>query len=314
MLHLGTPTMTDHLKILVIYFTQTGQLKAIVDNVLAPLQGKADIKYEEIVPVKPFPFPWSKQQFYDCMPECVLHRPGPIQPVKTSADEHFDLVVLAYQPWFLSPSQPVTAFLQSEAGKSLLKGKNVMTIVGARNMWLNPQERVKQYLADAGANLVGNVVLVDKHNNLVSVLTVFRWAFKGQKEASGLLPEAGVSQADIKAATRFGEPIYKALSQKSWNTLQNDLLSLNAVEINPGLVVLEAKAQKPFRFWAKYISEKGGPGDPARQGRILMYRTLLILGIFTLTPISAISAKLAVVFRKKELEQEVEYHKSVSLR
>ncbi|UYQ91832.1 hypothetical protein MKQ68_17235 [Chitinophaga horti] len=306
--------MTDNPKILVIYFTQTGQLKAIIDRVLAPLQGKADIRFEQIVPVAPFPFPWTKQQFYDAMPECVLHRPRAIEPLKTSADEHFDLVVLAYQPWFLSPSQPVTAFLQSEAGKRLLKGKNVLTLVGARNMWLNPQERVKQYLKDAGANLVGNVVLVDKHNNLVSVLTVFRWAFKGQKEASGLLPEAGVSSADIQAASRFGEPIARALVTKDWSSLQPALLKLGAVEINPGLVVLEARAQKPFRFWAGYIAEKGGPGAAERQGRIKMYRTLLILGIFTLTPISAISAKFAVIFKKKELEDEVEYHKGVSLR
>ncbi|MCK7557349.1 DUF2807 domain-containing protein [Chitinophaga sedimenti] len=138
LLHLGTPTMTDHPKILVIYFTQTGQLKAIIDNVLAPLQGKADITFEEIVPVTPFPFPWSKQAFYDAMPECVLHRPRAVQPMKVRADEHFDLVIFAYQPWFLSPSQPITAFLQSEDGKRLLRGKNVITLVGARNMWLNP--------------------------------------------------------------------------------------------------------------------------------------------------------------------------------
>jgi hypothetical protein len=314
LLHLGTPTMTDHPKILVIYFTQTGQLKAIIDNVLAPLQGKADITFEEIVPVTPFPFPWSKQAFYDAMPECVLHRPSAVKPMKVRADEHFDLVIFAYQPWFLSPSQPITAFLQSEDGKRLLRGKNVITLVGARNMWLNPQERVKQYLHEAGANLVGNVVLVDKHNNLVSVLTVFRWAFKGQKEASGMLPEAGVSSSDIKAATRFGEPIGQALAQNQWNSLQPTLLKLGAVEINPNLVALEARAQKPFRFWAKYIAEKGGPGAPERQGRIKMYRTLLILGIFTLTPITAISAKLAVLFNRKKLEEEVEYHKGVSLR
>lgn len=306
--------MTDNPKILVIYFTQTGQLKSIIDNVLAPLQGKADIKYEEIVPVTPFPFPWSKQAFYDAMPECVLGNPGPIHPIKTNPDEHFDLVILAYQPWFLSPSQPTAAFLQSEAGKRLLKGKQVITLVGARNMWLNPQEKVKQYLAAAGANLVGNMVLVDKHSNIVSVLTVFRWAFKGQKEAGGLLPEAGVSQADIKAAVRFGEPILEALQQKNWSGLHPKLLALDAVAIQPGLVALEERALPPFRFWAGFISEKGGPGAPERQGRLRMYRTLLILGIFTLTPVTAISARLALIFQRKKLEREVEYHKGISLR
>lgn len=98
-------------KILVVYFTQTGQLRRIIDHVVAPLEGKATVVYEEIVPVQPFPFPWSKQEFFDAMPETVLGKPRNIMPLKVNPDEHFDLVIMAYQPWFLSPSQPVAAFL-----------------------------------------------------------------------------------------------------------------------------------------------------------------------------------------------------------
>ena len=53
------------------------------------------------------------------------------------ADEQFDLVILAYQVWYLAPSGPITAFLKSEAGRRLLHGRPVVTVIACRNMWLH---------------------------------------------------------------------------------------------------------------------------------------------------------------------------------
>ncbi|KAA2240434.1 dialkylresorcinol condensing enzyme [Chitinophaga agrisoli] len=301
-------------KILVIYYTQTGQLKRIIDMVTTPLQQEADIVFEEIVPVQPFTFPWDKQQFYDTMPETVLGRPRAIQPLKVSPDEHFDLVILAYQPWFLSPSQPTAAFLQSEGAARLLKGKKVLTLIGARNMWLNAQERVKTHLRDIGATLVGNIALVDTSSNLISVMTVLRWQFKGLKEATRYLPPAGVQEKEIQASPRFAAPIARALQQGSWEQLHPQLLELEAVTLKPNLVVLEDRGIRAFRYWSKFISAKGGPGAPERQGRVSMYRGLLLLGIFVLTPITKISAMLTLWLKRQQLMKEVTYFKGIGLR
>lgn len=306
--------MNERPKVLVVYFTQTGQLKRIIDHVLAPLEGKVDITFEQLVPVTPFPFPWGKQQFYDTMPETVKGIPRAIEPIKTDPNQHFDLVLLAYQPWFLSPSQPTAAFLQSEAGKRLLKGKKVVTLLGSRNMWLNAQEKVKQYLTAAGANLVGNIVLVDKSPNLISLITVLRWAFKGKKEATKYLPQAGVQENEILTSDRFAAPIEQALTNRTWEQLHPQLLSLNAVELLPNLVVLESRGIKAFRFWANFISAKGGPGAATRQGRVSMYRGLLLVGIFVLTPITLISSIFQLNFRRGKLTQEVDYYKGITLR
>ncbi|RFS24647.1 dialkylrecorsinol condensing enzyme [Chitinophaga silvatica] len=306
--------MNERPKVLVVYFTQTGQLKRIIDHVLAPLEGKADITFEQLVPVTPFPFPWGKQQFYDTMPESVRGVPRAIEPIKVDPNTHFDLVILAYQPWFLSPSQPTAAFLQSEAGKQLLKGKKVITLLGSRNMWLNAQEKVKQYLHQAGAQLVGNIVLVDKSPNLVSLITVLRWAFKGKKEATKYLPQAGVQENEILTSNRFAAPIENALTRQQWDTLHPQLLELNSVELLPNLVILENRGIKAFRYWAKFISEKGGPGASSRQGRVTMYRSLLLPGIVVLSPITFVSSVYQLNFRKKQLTQEVEYYKGIALR
>jgi hypothetical protein len=306
--------MNERPKILVVYYTQTGQLKRIIDHVLAPLEGKADITFEQLVPVTPFPFPWGKQQFYDTMPETIQSTPRAIQPVKVDVNARFDLVIMAYQPWFLSPSQPTAAFLQSEAAKQLLKGKKVVTLIGSRNMWLNAQEKVKNYLRQAGADLVGNIVLVDKSPNLISVITILRWAFKGKKEATRFLPQAGVQENEIITSSRFAGPIENALLRNQWEELHPQLLALDAVELIPNLVVLEGKGIKAFRFWAKFISAKGGPGAASRQGRVSMYRGLLLAGIFVLTPISLITSIIQLNLKKAKLRREVEYYKGISLR
>lgn len=306
--------MNERPKILVVYYTQTGQLKRIIDHVLAPLQDKAQITYEQLEPVKPFPFPWKRQEFYDTMPETVQGTPRGIKPLKVNPDEHFDLVILAYQPWFLSPSQPTTAFLQSKEAARLLNGKPVVTLLGCRNMWLNAQEKVKAYLHAAGATLAGNIVLIDKNPNLISVITILRWAFKGKKDATWLLPQAGVQEKEILSSGRFAAPIANALEKQQWEQLHPALLSIDAVELKPNLVLLEDRGIRAFRFWAKFISAKGGPGSPARQGRVSMYRGLLLVGIFVLTPLTLLSSLIKLNLKKKQLLREVDYYKGVSMR
>ncbi len=298
-------------KILVVYYTQTGQLRQILDSILSPLADKAEIDFCPVEPVKPFPFPWNALHFFDTMPETVVQLPCAIKPLNSSVKEkNYDLVILGYQPWFLNPSQPTTALLQSEFA-GLLKNKNVVTVIGCRNMWLHAQEKVKEYLSAAKANLVGNIVLTDSSPNLISLLTVIRWSFKGQKEASGLLPAAGVQDADIAAASRFGHIIFKHLSENSLGSLQTDLLNQQAVQLRPGLVILEQRGIKNFRYWAKFIREKGGPGAPERAGRVLLFKNLLLVGIFILSPISALTAKIKQFIKRKSLLQDVEYFKQV---
>ncbi len=298
-------------KILVVYYTQTGQLRQILDSILSGLKDKAEIDFYRVEPVNPFPFPWNALRFFDTMPETVVQLPCEIKPLAPSVkDKNYDLVILGYQPWFLNPSQPTTAFLQSEF-VNLLKNKNVITVVGCRNMWLHAQEKVKEYLSAANAQLVGNIVLTDSSPNLVSLLTVIRWAFKGQKEASGLLPAAGVQDADIDNASRFGHIIYKHLNENSLGDLQSELLMQKAVQLRPGLVILEQRGIKNFRYWAKFIREKGGPGDPNRAGRVLLFKNLLLVGIFILSPISALTAKIKQFIKRKSLLRDVEYFKQV---
>jgi len=147
--------------ILVLYYTQSGQMFDILDSMLRDIRDKANIDVVDLHPVKSFPWPWNTYAFFDAMPETVERVPVDIKPLPENiAQKDYDLVILGYQPWFLHPSQPVTGFLKSNYA-TLLKNKPVVTVIGCRNMWLNSQEQIKMDLRNIGAKLAGNIVLTD---------------------------------------------------------------------------------------------------------------------------------------------------------
>lgn len=298
-------------RILVLYFTQTGQLRHIIDNILQDIRDKVELEYAAIEPVTPYPFPWKAIPFFDTMPETVQHIPIEMKPLPDHImNGQYDLVIFGWQPWFLNPSLPITSFLQSPSAK-VLSGKNVITVIGARNMWLHAQEKVKMYLEPLNARLVANIALVDTNTNIISTLTVIRWSFTGRKEAKGLLPAAGVQEKDIQLAQRYGTPIYTHLTEHKLEQLHQELMMIGSVKLNPGLVLLEQRGIKNFRYWSKYIREKGGPGDPARAGRVKQFKNLLIVAIFILSPITALAAAIQLQIKKKSLLKDVAYFKGL---
>ncbi len=131
-------------KVLIVHYSQSGQLTEIVNNFAA---GLSSVKVETIKVrmQKEFEFPWTSERFFDAMPESVLGIPADLDSFQPK-EESYDLIVFAYQPWFLSPSIPATSILANEEFRKRLKNTPILTIIGARNMWLNSQEKVKKTL------------------------------------------------------------------------------------------------------------------------------------------------------------------------
>lgn len=311
-------------RVLVLYYSQSGQLRQILDSVLREVRADLDLRFAAIEPLKPWPWPWKADSFFDAMPESVAMEPAPVKPLPLEIlQQEYDLVILGWQPWFLHPAQPVTAFLQGKDA-AVLEGKPVVTITGCRNMWLNAGEKIKDLLQARGARQVANIVLTDTNSNLISLLTIIRWAFSARKEASRWLPEAGVQTGDIHAAARFGRPISEAAQALAKNPskdalalpevagLHEKLLALGAIRLNTGLVLLEQRGIKNFRYWSKFIREKGGPGAPERLGRVRMFKRLLLVAIFILSPLSSLTAFVQRQLQRRRLLRDVEYFKGLA--
>lgn len=267
-------------RILVVYYTQSGQLKEIIDSVLSPLT-EVTIDFLPIDTTEPFPFPWTDEAFFGAFPESYLQIPQPLKPFQL-AHTDYDLVILGYQVWYLSPSIPFNSFLQSEAGKRLLQGKPIITISGTRNMWVMAQQKVKKLLTDCGAHLVGNIALTDRHHNHISVITIVQWLFSGDKNKRylGVFPKAGVADKDIESASVYGTLIAPHLQTGDYTGLQQEIVAHGGVHYKRFLLSAEKKGNRLFGIWAKMIY-----GSKKRKFLLKCFRIYLYIAIWVLMPI-----------------------------
>ncbi len=300
-------------KVLVVYYTQTGQLREIVKSVTAPLEADPGIQlvFEELKPRPPFPFPWTSDEFFQAMPECVQGIPCELEPLTVNVQEDFDLVIVAWQPWFLSPSVPFHAFFQDESVKKLLNGKPVVTLTGCRNMWYMAQTRIRQYIQEAGGRLVGNILLFDKAPNLLSLVSIIRWMFKGKKDRyMKIIPPAGVTQADIDGASRYGHIIRESLQDASLDNLQPKLVSAGAVDVRTGLVMIEKRGIVMFRLWAGFILKKGPYGAKSRLLRIRLFKYYLLAVLYLVSPFATLLYQIIKPFRGQTIKKQISLYQS----
>jgi len=300
-------------RVLVVCYSQTGQLGEVVRNVTAPLAESAAIELRVIAlqPERPYPFPWGFFSFLDAFPESVRLDPGPIRPIDVASDEHYDLVILAYQVWFLSPSQPVTAFLKSDAARRLLAGKPVVTLIACRNMWLMAQEKTKALLAALGARLIDNVVFTDR-GGFSTFITTPRWLLTGRREAFWGMPRAGVNDADIAAGSRFGRALLSALARDEERSGVPLLRGLQAATVDVRLIASERIAHRSFLIWGRLLRAVGPPGSRRRRPVLLVYVVFLICMIITVVPISMLVKALLRPLLARRLVQQQNYFEQPS--
>jgi len=268
-------------KILVIYYTQSGQLEDILNNFTAPLvEAGNTIEQVRVHVANDYPFPWNGKAFFSVMPDCVLSVPTELKPFELK-ETQYDLVILGYQAWFLSPSIPVNSILHTPAVQAILKDTPVITITGARNMWISAMERIKKILKASEAKLVGSIALFDKHHNVISFITIFYWMFKGKKGRwLGIFPAPGVSNADIIKTGDYGRTVQKYLTGAGWDGLQEEFIQQKAIEVKYNLMFIESKASKIFAVWARIIAKK-----KKKTAWLVAFKYYLLIALFIAAPI-----------------------------
>ncbi|MDR2100659.1 MAG: dialkylresorcinol condensing enzyme, partial [Campylobacteraceae bacterium] len=194
-----------HKKVLVVHYSQSGQLDEALKYCIAPLLNDKNISVADLSlkPCEEFPFPWSVLDFLSVFPESVYCDKIALEPFNIDKNEEFDLIILAYQVWFLSPSLPMSSFLQSTEASVWLNGKSVITFIACRNMWLMAQEKMKRMISQNGGVLCDNIVLTDGGNALETFITTPRWLLTGKKEKFWFFSAAGVKKSDMQGSVRF---------------------------------------------------------------------------------------------------------------
>jgi hypothetical protein len=292
-------------KVLAIYYSQSGQLGEIIEYFTKPFE-QAGIPVEKvrIMPATDYSFPWTGERFFRVMPDCVLGVPAALQSF-TLKESHYDLIILGYQAWFLSPSIPSNSLLQHEDFRAVLNDTPVIAITGARNMWMNAFERVRQALSGAGARLIGHIALVDRHANPISFITIFHWMMHGRKDRYlNIFPVPGVAAADIAHTEHFGALALPCLENNDWSGLQTKLLKEGAVAYKYKLMFIEARARGIFLAWAKFIALRR-----KKRAWLAAFKYYLLIALFLGAPVLlAFDALFIKPFLTKRIKAKKQYY------
>lgn len=296
-------------KVLVIYYSQSGQLADIINSLTAPLSEAGNtIETIRVQPVNAYPFPWKGKSFFAVMPDCVLGVPTALRPFQLK-ETAYDLIIIGYQAWFLSPSIPSNSILVHPSIKAVLKNTPVVTITGARNMWISAMERTRKMLKESEAKHAGNIVLVDKHPNFVSFVTILYWMFTGKRDRYlNIFPRPGVSNADIDNCKVFGTVISKYLDTGNFDGMQDELIKQKAVVVKYHLMFIESKAKRIFRLWANFIVKRKN-----RTAWLVAFKYYLIIALFIAAPvILTIDAIFFRPFLSKRIKRQKQYYAGVN--
>lgn len=301
-------------KVLVLYYSQTGQLTDVIKSFTKPLEADTNIElvYQNVEPKIAYPFPWGYLEFFDIFPESVYMEGCTLKECNNiTEDDTFDMVILAYTIWFLSPSLPISGFLNSKYAK-VLKNTPVITLIACRNMWVMAQEKMKIKLKSLGAKLIDNVVFIDQGGNLATFITTPRWMWTGRKNAFWGLPKAGVSSGDIAGASRFGKALSDALAINLEKKNVPLLTGLEAVQVDNRLIGTEKIAHKSFKIWGGLIRKFGSTGDKARIPVLFFYFIFLLSLIVIVVPINTLIKPLLRKLNSKKIDKERAYFEEPS--
>lgn len=243
-------------RVLLVCYSQSGQLSRCAETFIEPMRrAGAEVDVISPQPTTAFPWPWPFTKFVDVFAESVKGKAPQMNPATLKAPhENYDLVVIAYQVWYLAPALPVVGWLESEQA-NLLKDTPVIALCACRNMWQRAFVDLKKLIAAKGGKLIDHVVREDAAPAAVTFWTTPRWVIFGDKVgATKLFPPAGVSDADIASLSSPGGKVAEALMS---GKLLGSVLNGSEARVNRLFVIPELIARFFFGLWAALISGSG---------------------------------------------------------
>jgi hypothetical protein len=299
-------------KILAVFYSQTGQLEDVLKCCISPLikDKSSSVTFLNIAPKTPFTFPWKVLDFLSVFPESVYCDKIELNEFSVEKSAEFDLIIIAYQVWFLSPSLPISSFLQSEEAKVWLKNKPVITIIACRNMWLIAQEKMKKLIFKNGGILCDNIAFIDGGNCYETFITTPRWLLTGKKEKFWFFSAAGIDKRQMVEGAKFGEAIKSALHADKEKEKKPLLKGLGAVHVNEKLIMGEKVGHRSFLIWGGFLRKIKNP--KIRKPILCFYLAFLVCMIIVCLPITIILRIFLYPLFKKSFQKQKAYYEEPS--
>jgi hypothetical protein len=259
--------MTEAPTVAVYYYTQTGQLKEAVDAFLGPIaEAGWRIEWRRVRPVHEYPFPWPLRRFVGIFPDAV--DPGSVVDVEVDGAETRppDLVLLAFQVWYLAPSVPMRSVVIRSPEH--FRGRTVVGLTACRNMWYSAALAMRRHVTDAGGSYAGTVAAVDSAPAATTFVTTMRWLLTGNREAFWSFPRAGVGPDQHDRLRSVGKEVAARVAGPDQTTeVAGALGAVDAAPVDPAIAAGDLLAGRVFRMWGA-LANAGRPG--ARRALVLM--------------------------------------------
>ncbi|MDR2215504.1 MAG: hypothetical protein LBE59_06660 [Nevskiaceae bacterium] len=273
-------------KALVIYYSQMGQTRDAITAFLRGFSRHAHCDLVQIEPQEQFAFPWKMNAFFRAFPRCIKARPPSIKPLAIDWSQ-YDLIILGYQVWFLSPSLPIQGFLDSQCAKEL-KDKPVVTLATCRNLWISAFNTIRNSLTGLGANFVGQITLCERNPVWASFVTTPFWIFTGRKQGFWFFPPAGIAPEQFATLEPKGEQLGQLLANGAalQCTATAELLGSNLGTVS--LAMMEWVGIRVFHFWAGLILRLAPTPGFTQDLLLVFFRLSLVITILTVAPCTRI--------------------------
>jgi hypothetical protein len=274
------PAEQLHPRGVVFLYSQTGQLREVADALTAPLVARGwDIRWVDVQPCVAFPFPWPIRRFFGVFPAAVdpdalVELAEPAGGFDTDPEE---LVILAYQVWYLAPSLPIRSLLKTHP--EAVRNRRVVSLIACRNMWYSAAIEVSGLLRSAGARRVDVVAATDTRRPLTSLVTTLRWLLTGSRDPFLRFGRAGVGEAELARVAAVGRCI-----------AESKQCPQDAAPIVPSLAAADLLAGRVFRRWGATVRFTRRLGAVAQAASMAMFVLGLGIGILVGLPLIGCAA------------------------
>jgi hypothetical protein len=281
-------------RVLVAFYSNSGDVERVVHAVTDPLRARADIEivWRPIVPRRPLAFPAPAYHLIDISADLAGGRQVELQDTPPLAGP-FDLVILGWQVWWLRPSIPVTTFVEQNA--SVLVSAPVICVGAARQMWSCAWARLERRLNALGVRVAGSM-MVCCEGGAATLLTTPLKLMTGRRSWGRLLPAAVLREDQLAAAAACGAHL--AVSSR-WADLDEVALlgpspprAVTAAYLGP-----ERLASAYMDGWAPVMSRFAGPNSWLRQPLVIAWATFIVLGAAVVIPAAALCHAVASALR-----------------
>jgi hypothetical protein len=291
---------------LVLFYSQSGET-ARAARIFAEALGQegASVTVAEIVPRRPYPYPWrSVRRFFDAMPDVILGLAGEVEPPQLAASDRFDLVVLAYPVWFLSPATPVRSLFAMPEAK-VLADTDLVTISVSRAMWQRASIAMKALLAGAGARHTDNIAVTHQGSPLATLVSTPRALLFGKRDRLlGLFPNAGLADDELARLRRLAAIVARRFTG-GHRPGEPFLSGEDAVRINRWLAIPEFLAWYCFRGSAYVIRWLGRFGLVFRAIGVWAFAIFLVVLIVVGLPLTLLATFLLSPVINRQLDAYV---------